>query len=123
MKTQIQINPNIFKALFILFFLFANWQMLTPKALAPLAAINDKLNHILAFGGLFVFLHLGWFNKKALYYQLLFLFLWGISIEILQYFIPNRSFSIADIIADSFGLLLAFLGFIFYRKLIKKASY
>jgi len=33
------------------------------------------------------------------------LFLYGIGIEIIQYFIPYRSFSLADMLADALGLL------------------
>ena len=74
----------------------------------------DKLVHFLLFGGIVLF----W----GLHYSQIYsgnkirkLFVWitlssialGITLEIIQhYFIPNRSFEIVDIIADSVGSLL-----------------
>ena len=66
--------------------------------------INDKLAHFLAFavlGGLadFSFPRSGFAGTKVLG-----LLGYGLAIEILQYFIPARSFSLLDLAADGAGL-------------------
>jgi VanZ family protein len=71
--------------------------------------ISDKLVH----AGLFFTLTFSWamwlknLNKAAI-----FMLLYGIGTEIIQYMLPqyfNRSFELLDIIADSIGVLLAWL--------------
>ena len=41
--------------------------------------------------------------------KVLWLMAYGIAIEILQYFIPGRDFSILDMLADASGLLIYFI--------------
>lgn len=47
--------------------------------------------------------------KKRIYLSLLFCFLYAISDEIHQLFIPRRSFQITDILIDTIGASLAFI--------------
>ncbi|MEN8166202.1 MAG: VanZ family protein [Pseudomonadota bacterium] len=67
---------------------------------------NDKLLHAAAFLVLalladFAFPRLPWNWRK---FSLLLAY--GLLLEIAQYFIPNRCFSLADLSADALGLLL-----------------
>ncbi len=69
--------------------------------------INDKVAHILTF------LLLGLLVRPAfpLLMNRLQPYLWllsyGLGIEVIQYFIPSRSFSLLDLAADAAGLLLS----------------
>jgi len=67
---------------------------------------GDKLKHIFAFTVLFLIankaFHFSLFLKMGLIFSM------GVSIELIQYFLPNRSFDIMDLIANTFGLLLGY---------------
>lgn len=73
----------------------------------------DKLMHFMAYGVLSVLWlralkrHWGEIrNKKLIFLSFLFATLYGISNEIYQYFIPYRSASIADAVANGLGAYL-----------------
>jgi len=79
-----------------------------PAPPAVTASVNDKLAHITSF------LILGLLAQQA-YPQLITgwpLYIWlqayGLGIELIQYFIPERSFSLLDLAADAAGLLIAY---------------
>lgn len=79
---------------------------LTPGDYPVAAGINDKLNHMAAFAVLawltdFSFPGPGFNLKKSFP-----LFLYGVLIEVIQYFLPNRFFSLWDILADISALFL-----------------
>lgn len=66
----------------------------------------DKLNHIFAFAVLFVLLSA---FKLSFTCKVVILFLFGLQIEIVQSFLPFRSFSFYDILADIIGIFTGFL--------------
>ncbi|MBI5894115.1 MAG: VanZ family protein [Deltaproteobacteria bacterium] len=78
----------------------------------------DKVVHFFEYGVLGVL----WFRaietrekiKSAAVIAFTITFLYGISDEIHQYFVPNRNASVYDVIADGLGALA---GIWFYRKL------
>nr|WP_262901953.1 VanZ family protein [Pinibacter aurantiacus] len=86
----------------------------------------DKIAHVILFGGLVVtwalFLNRNHFYSKQLTKFLLILFLLstanGILLEFVQkYYIPNRSFDLFDIVADTCGAAAGFLfSFIYFSK-------
>ncbi len=51
----------------------------------------------------------------------LFMFLSGVLIESVQYYLPGRSFSFADMMANIFGLALGSFVFISIKKSVKKS--
>jgi len=84
----------------------------------------DKIVHIILFGGIELFWGYFWLNRQSTREQwrklmILIAFLvigLGIGLEFLQlYYIPGRTFDIADILADAAGALLALL-FLFTSK-------
>ena len=87
----------------------------TTRQSIPVAEdINDKANHLLAFGALalmgdFAFPASGFGLKKFLW-----LLGYGVLIELIQYFLPYREASILDVMADAAGLAIYWL---FYRTL------
>ena len=59
-------------------------------------------------------------NKQLIILAILLAILYGISDEIHQLFVPNRHFSILDILIDSLGILLASLIYMLSLKFRKK---
>jgi VanZ family protein len=75
---------------------------------------GDKINHIVAFSTLFIIGNLCISLRIRL---VLLLILYGIFIEIVQYFLPYRIFSFYDILADIIGICVGFIVLIFYNKI------
>lgn len=68
--------------------------------------INDKVSHILAF---YVLALLGDFSFPEHKFdpeKIFLLLAYGLLIEIIQYFLPYRTFSLLDLLADAIGLVL-----------------
>ena len=76
----------------------------------------DKLNHVIAFFWLSFLYCFGW--SHAWWFRALVMFSIGFAIEAIQYFIPYRSASSADLIADAIGILL----FEFFRYGFRKRN-
>jgi VanZ family protein len=77
----------------------------TSRRIPVVEDINDKVDHGIAFYALalladFSFPRNGFGRAKALS-----LLGYGLAIEIIQYFLPYRSFSLLDLGADAVGLL------------------
>lgn len=75
---------------------------------------SDVLNHFAAFTVLYL-LHARGFAWISPLHRSTLLLLYGIGIEIVQSFLPNRSASFADILVDATALLFAMLLHRFYR--------
>jgi len=76
---------------------------------------SDKVAHFI----MYIFCSASFYFLQFRYY-ILFSISYGILMEIIQYFIPWRSFSIADIIANSIGAVsfLLILKFLYNKKLL-----
>ena len=72
--------------------------------------IWDKLSHSIAFAALALSAALGWPEKDFVRSVLLPLLLLGILIEVMQYFIPGREFSLLDMLADAVGIFIVWIG-------------
>lgn len=68
--------------------------------------INDKASHALAFFALALLLDFSFPVSGFHAGKMLSLLGYGLLIEIIQYFLPYRSFSLLDLAADGLGLLL-----------------
>ncbi len=87
------------------------WLSLSPKATAPIEfKSSDKVYHMLMYLilGAVPFLFSNNLRKVVLF--VIFSLSLGITLECLQYFVPNREFSLLDILANEVGILLALLG-------------
>lgn len=96
----------IFRTILTVTLVAVTWLATTPVDVPVVPGISDKINHLAAFAVLafladFSFPGSG-FNLK----KLLSLITYGILIEVIQYFLPSRCFSLLDIVADVLGLLL-----------------
>lgn len=76
-----------------------------PSDLQP--RINDKLAHFLVFLVLGVWAFFSWRQFAWRLYLTWFLVVYGITIEVTQYFVPGRYFSILDWVMDILGVLAA----------------
>ena len=68
--------------------------------------LNDKFVHAVVFFGFAFILDLTTSRKPFWFWKATPLILYGFGIEVLQYFSPDRSFSLLDGLADAFGVLL-----------------
>ena len=75
----------------------------------------DKLKHIFAFVTLSLLLNRSSSNIENRLRNMGALLLFGIFIEFVQYFLPNRDASIEDVIADFIGILLFQLVYSFLK--------
>lgn len=99
-------SPNLYRLFFYVFLAITLYLMIdVPVKVEPRWWLNDKVAHAITFFGLTLCFSRG---LPVLYgpTALLGLAAFGMLIELIQYFIPWRSFSIADWFADLAGILL-----------------
>lgn len=91
----------------LVYTLFLNWQLLTPVTIVQ-AGGWDKLYHFSAFFVLTGLLALGWQRPSSIqwFWSLL---IYAALTEFLQHFIPGRSFSFMDWLADGMGIVAGLL--------------
>ncbi len=65
----------------------------------------DKTNHFVAFLVLALLVDFSFPNSRFSTDKIFSLIAYGFSLEIIQYYLPHRMFSLFDIVADSLGLL------------------
>lgn len=99
--------------------------LITGMALTPTPgeiqqSVNDKLGHVVAFLLLAFLVHASWPGLRFGWRQASALLGYGVALEIAQYFIPSRSFSVLDMLADSAGIALYILLIPFVRILLLK---
>ncbi|MCG2580838.1 MAG: VanZ family protein [Marinobacter sp.] len=69
---------------------------------------NDKINHLIAFTELTILARLGWPRLSGLWLAPP-LLLFGFTIEMIQFQLPYREFSLADLVADAAGVAVGLL--------------
>jgi len=100
-----------YQIIFLLAVIVTEYLSLTTREIEAVSHSWDKLNHALAFMVLFVLFTLAFRNVRQKVKIILLLF-YALQIEMVQYFIPGREFSLLDIIADIIGILF---GLILYK--------
>jgi VanZ family protein len=82
-----------------------------PQEFLP-SGINiwDKFSHFIAFAALAMSAALGWPKRDFFRSVLIPLLIFGVLIEIIQYFIPGREFSLLDMLADAVGIIIVWIG-------------
>lgn len=97
---------------------------ITYLSLSPspkITASNDKVGHFIAYGTLM--LNLGLLtveNRKYLWISAVFAFIYGGLMEFGQYFVPGRSVSALDLLANTGGVVIGFLLTLIIAKPIRK---
>jgi VanZ family protein len=97
------------RLLLALALMLITWMTLTPSPGPIQERVNDKLGHALAFFLLALLVHASWPRHHFNWRLALPLLGYGVAIECIQYFVPNRFFSLADILADAGGIALYWL--------------
>lgn len=99
---------KISAAFFFVFLIAIEYLALTPAQIKLIENSWDKANHFIAFAALYVTLHFG-FSGLNLGAKVAILLAYGVQIEIAQSFVPNRYFSLLDVVADSIGIVFGIL--------------
>ncbi len=98
---------------FILILIVSVMPVTVPKTYLP----ADKIAHFVMYGltSIFVFRFFAQktTHKRAFYTSVALASMYGAMMEVVQHFLPNRSFSFGDMAANTFG---AFLGCVLYMK-------
>lgn len=102
---------TVFKISFFICLVAIEYLATTSIEIQPIQNSWDKANHFIAFITLYVTLSFG-YPKLDVFKKILILLVFGIQIECVQYFLPNREFSLLDIVADGVGI---FMGMIVVR--------
>lgn len=68
--------------------------------------LNDKASHLLAFFVLALLLDFSFPLTGFQASKFISLFGYGLAVEIIQYYLPHRTFSLLDLAADTVGLFL-----------------
>jgi VanZ family protein len=68
--------------------------------------ISDKANHLLAFYVLALFVDFSFPEKKLGFLKISSLLTYGLLIEVIQSFLPDRTASFLDLVADGIGVAL-----------------
>lgn len=77
-----------------------------PLAFPEQLQLNDKVIHVVVFFGFAVLVDLVSAREPFWFWKALPLILYGVGIEVVQHFIPERNFSMLDALADAVGVLL-----------------
>ena len=93
----------------------------TTQEIKPLEHTWDKANHFIAFMTLYILLSLA-YRHLSVVMKIVLLLAFGMQIEIVQYFIPGREFSLLDVVADSVGIVIGIVAYYGYEKVIKASS-
>jgi len=96
---------SIFRLLFFITLLVISYLTTTSLSGTFVGNINDKLSHFLAFFTLAFLIDFSFPKDDFGYLKFFELLFYGLLIEIVQYAIPYRSFSLYDLLANCTGLL------------------
>lgn len=109
---------KLFQISFVICLIAIEYLATTTTSIPAVSNSWDKLNHFVAFFVLYILFDFG-FKIFTTLGKVSLLFLFAVQIELVQYFIPNRYFSLLDILADGFGIIIGIFIIRFYNKYIK----
>ena len=99
---------TIIKYLFFITIIAIEYLATTTQEIQVVQNSWDKANHFVAFMVLYILLSLG-YRHIGLVLKVAILFVFALQIEIVQYFIPSREFSLLDIVADMIGVCIGWV--------------
>ena len=97
------------RAVVITLMVLGTWVATKKLDFPPDVDLNDKVIHVVVFFGFALLVDLASSRKPFWLWKGLPLLVYGIGIEVVQYFAPFRSFSVADMVADFAGILIYFI--------------
>ncbi|MCM8855626.1 MAG: VanZ family protein [Candidatus Thiodiazotropha sp.] len=104
-RSAIFASPLTFRVLLALALLIINYLAFSPTETPIVTNLNDKASHILAFLCLAFLVDFSWPISRWNLPKIASLISYGLFIEVVQFFLPNRLFSLWDLAADAIGLL------------------
>ncbi len=105
-KQTVQRRTIVSRILFALLILIVTYLALDDLSYPPTFSISDKLNHLIAFLVLAGLLDYSIPNTHFNGKKFIFLLSYGALLEVIQYFLPYRTFSIWDFAVDAIGVIL-----------------
>lgn len=87
----------------------ATYLLLTPLSGEVFETANDKALHIIGWMGLTLSLRIAWPTPRFHYWAPCAVFLYSILLETLQHFVPERHFSVLDLVANGVGVFLGYV--------------
>lgn len=81
--------------------------LLLPASELPTLDLWDKAEHAIAFAALMLLLLPAHAHQQPVHRLALALLMYGITVEGIQHVVPDRSFSMADMLADAVGIGVA----------------
>lgn len=104
----------LWRFVFVAYLALLSWQLLTPVTVIT-AGNWDKLYHMVSFAVLAGLAILAWrnYSSRAIAIALIG---YAALTEILQHFIPGRSFEVLDWLADGLGVVIAILVTVYLLK-------
>ncbi len=97
-------NIILYRVLLVMAAIIIIYLATTPLKIPVVEDINDKVNHIFAFYVLALFLDFSFPTSAFRATKVLSLLGYALAIEIVQYFLSYRTFSVFDLGADAFAL-------------------
>ena len=110
-------NEKLNRTLFFVALFSVEYLATTSRHIEIVESMWDKFNHFFAFGVLFVLLSFGYVGLRF-WQKGAMLLLFGVQIEVVQSFLPARSFSLFDVVADTVGIAIGALVFVGLKKYI-----
>jgi|TARA_B100001059_G_C17816523_1_gene575626 VanZ family protein len=108
-------HPVAFRIAFVLYGLLVVWASLKPSGGPQPIEHFDKVMHF-TFYGLFTIIAAGCTTQRKTFIWLsIFIILYGALMEIFQSFVPSRFMSIADIVANTSGIVIVAVLFLKIR--------
>ena len=98
---------KIFQIAFVISIIAIEYLATTTISIQIVENSWDKSNHFISFFVLYILMSYG-FRQLTFFNKITLLMIFAIQIEVVQYFIPNRDFSLLDIFADGVGIFIGF---------------
>ena len=105
-----------FRLQFYLMLGASTYLSLTPSPARVMATTNDKLLHFIGYFGLYISADIAFSPGRRRPQKVMYLFAYSFLIEVIQHFVPNRTFSLPDMAANLAGLAAAAILCTFVRK-------
>lgn len=102
---SLPVSTRYWQAAFWLCWCSATVLMVLPATELPVVDIWDKAEHAGTFFGLMLLACLAYQKQVPPTTLALCLAVYGVAIECIQFFIPSRSFSVWDMVADGVGIV------------------
>ena len=96
----------IFRILLVVSLLLFTYLATIELELPVMTSIDDKFGHVLVFLYLAFLIDYSFPASRFNLLKIVPLLLYGVVIEVIQYFIPHRMFSLLDLLADGIGIVI-----------------